>query len=72
MYYANLLNQLRITIREKRRGKLVKRRKLVWEIAVHLAVAGGVYDGVFLCCPFLDEIFDLIESVFEGFPTYST
>ena len=24
----------------------------MWEIAVHLAVAGGVYDGVFLCCPF--------------------
>ena len=20
--------------------------------AVHLAVAGGVFDGVFLCCPF--------------------
>ena len=46
------------------------------EIAVHLAVAGGVYDGVFLCCPFsheivLDEIWDLIESDSEGFPTYS-
>ena len=25
---------------------------LVWEIAVHLAVACDVYDGVFLCCPF--------------------
>ena len=41
----------------------------------HLAVAGGVYGGVFLCCPFfprdvLDVILDLIESVFEGFPTY--
>ena len=22
------------------------------ENAVHLAVAGGVFDGVFLCCPF--------------------
>ena len=48
----------------------------VWEIAVHLAVAGGVYDGVFLYCPFsprevLDEILDLIESVSEGLPTYS-
>ena len=21
------------------------------ETAVHLAVAGGVFDGVFLCCP---------------------
>ena len=24
----------------------------MWEIAVYLAVAGGVYDGVFLCCLF--------------------
>ena len=24
----------------------------VWEIAVLLAVAGDVYDGVFSCCPF--------------------
>ena len=24
----------------------------VWKTAVHLAVAGGVSDGVFLCCPF--------------------
>ena len=24
----------------------------VWETAVHLAVTGGVFDGVFLCCPF--------------------
>ena len=24
----------------------------VWETAVHLALAGGVFDGVFLCCPF--------------------
>ena len=23
-----------------------------WETAVHLAVAGGVLDGSFLCCPF--------------------
>ena len=43
------------------------------EIAVHLAVAGGVYDGVFLCCPMrsLGGILDLTESVSEGFPTYS-
>ena len=39
---------------------------------VHLAVAGGIFDGVFLCCFFfpldvLDEIWDLIESVSEGF-----
>ena len=28
----------------------------VWEIAVHLAVACDVYDGVFLCCPFSHEV----------------
>ena len=48
----------------------------MWEIAVHLAVAGGVCDGVFcavICFPrgVLDDILDLIESVSEGFPTYS-
>ena len=37
--------------------------------------AGEVFDGVFLCCSFfprdvLDEIWDLIESDSEGFPTY--
>ena len=48
----------------------------MWETAVHLAVA-GVFDGVFLCCPFshykdvLDEIWHVIESVSEGFLTYS-
>ena len=45
-------------------------------MAVHLVVAGHVFDGVFLCCPFsprdvLDEIWDLIKSVSEDFPTYS-
>ena len=39
------------------------------------AVAGDVFYDVFLFCPFfsqdvLDEIWDLIESVSEGFPTY--
>ena len=24
----------------------------IWETAVHLAVAGDVFDGVFLYCPF--------------------
>ena len=24
----------------------------VWEIAVHLAVAGNVFEGLFLCCLF--------------------
>ena len=43
-------------------------------MAVHLAVAGDVFDRVFLCCPFfprdvLDEIWDLIESVSEDFST---
>ena len=47
----------------------------MWEIAVHLAVARGVYDGVFLCCPFLFPTrcrgWELgLESVSEGFPTY--
>ena len=43
----------------------------------YLAVAGGVFDGVFLCCHFfpldvLDEIWDVIESVSERFfLTYS-
>ena len=45
-------------------------------IPVHLAVGGGVYDGVFLCCSFfprdvLNESLDLVESVSWGFPTYS-
>ena len=48
----------------------------MWEIAVHLAVAVGVYDGVFFVLSLfqrdvLDKILDLIESVCEGFPTYS-
>ena len=28
---------------------------LYGKIAVHLAVAGDVFDGVFLCCPFSHE-----------------
>ena len=48
----------------------------IWETAVHLAVAGGVFDCVFLFCPFspldvFDEIWGVIESVSEGFLTYS-
>ena len=47
----------------------------VWEMAVYLAVAGDVFDGVFFVLSLfprdvLDEIWDLIESVSEGFPTY--
>ena len=44
----------------------------VWEIAVQLAVACDVYDGVFFVLSFfprgvLDEILNLIESVSEVF-----
>ena len=44
---------------------------------VHKAVTGDVFGGVFLCCPFsprdiMDEIWDLIESVSESFPSYSS
>ena len=28
----------------------------VWKIAVHVAVAGDVFDGVFLCCPFFHKM----------------
>ena len=46
-------------------------------MAVHMAVACDVYDDVFFMLPFfprdvLDEILNLIESVSEGFPTYSS
>ena len=45
------------------------------QLAVHLAVACDVYDGVFCAVLFpqgvLDEILNLIESVSEGFPSYS-
>ena len=48
----------------------------VWEIAVHLTVAGDVFYGVFVVLSFfprdvLVENWDLIESDSEGFPTYS-
>ena len=48
----------------------------VWEIAIHLAVACDVYNGVLLCCLFSHEVFfnetlNLIESVSEDFPSYS-
>ena len=39
----------------------------MWEIAVHLAIAGSVYDGDFSPRNVLDEILDLIESVSAGF-----
>ena len=47
----------------------------MWEMAVHMAVACGVFYGVFCAVLFpldvLDGIWDLIESVSEGFLTYS-
>ena len=47
----------------------------VWETAVHLAVACGVFYGVFCAVFFpldvLHGIWDLIESVSEGLFTYS-
>ena len=47
----------------------------MWKIAVHLAVSGDVYDGLFVLSLFprdvLAEILDLIQSVSEGFPTYT-
>ena len=43
----------------------------MWEIAVHLAVAGCVYDGVFLCFFFprdvLDGILDLLSQFLRVF-----
>ena len=41
------------------------------ETAAHLTVAGCVFDGVFFPLDVLDEFWDLIESVSEGFLTYS-
>ena len=32
--------------------RLASDHRPVWEIAVHLAVTGDVFDGAFLCCPF--------------------
>ena len=46
-------------------------------MAVHLAVAGDVFDGVLFCAVLfslrdvLTEILDRIDSVPENFPTYS-
>ena len=45
-------------------------------MAVHLAVAGDVYDGCLFVLSFflrdiLGELLDLLESVSEGFTTYS-
>ena len=45
----------------KNRGKLMLNVRpaedhLYGSIAVHLAVAGDVFDGVFLCCPFSHEM----------------
>ena len=44
--------------------------------AVHLAIAGDVFDGVFLCCPFSQETSWMrsgtkLSQFSEGFPSYS-
>ena len=36
------------------RNFIADRLKAVWVIAVHLAVACDVFDGVFSCCPCLE------------------
>ena len=69
MLYTNIKKKIKIDVK-----CLTSRWPPVWEIAIHLTVAGDVFDGVFLCCPFfpqdvLYEILDLIESVSEGSPT---
>ena len=44
----------------------------MWEAAVRLVVAGGVFGGVFLCCPFSHEMSWMRSgTVSEGFLTYS-
>ena len=44
----------------------------VWEMIVHLAVAGDVFDGVlFFPRDVLDKIWDWMETVPENFPSYS-
>ena len=48
----------------------------VWETAVHLAVAGGVFDGIFLCCPFTHLLFwmrsgtELSQFLRDALPTH--
>ena len=34
----------------------ISRCPSIWETAVHLAVAGGDFDGVFVCCPFSQQM----------------
>ena len=40
---------------------------LYGEIAVHLAVAGDVFNGVFLCCPFFPR--DVLDEIWDFLPT---
>ena len=43
----------------------------IWEMAVHLAVAGDVFDGVFLCWPFSHQMSWMKSGTsLGGFPTY--
>ena len=43
---------------------------LYGKLLFKLTVAGDVFDGVFLCCPFSHEL-SWMRSVSEGFPAYS-
>ena len=77
---GNLGSYIYNTVTNRNSGKAVETPGLrvcefpVWEIAVHLAVACDVYDGLFVLFFFprgvLDEILNLIESVSDGFPSY--
>ena len=51
-YLSLFLLYINIRIGRNRCLMLDSRWPPVWETAVHLAVVGGVFDGVFLCCPF--------------------
>ena len=71
-----ILMLILVVYKYKNRQKKLLDVRPVCEIAVHLAVVGDVYDGVFFVLSFfprdvLDEILDVIESVSGGFPTYS-
>ena len=54
-------NRVRIDVNYK-----TSRIPPVWEIAVHLAVAGDVSDGVFLCCPFSHEMCWMRSGTYNG------
>ena len=51
-YLSLFLLYINIKIGKKNVKCLTSQWPPVWETDVHLAVAGGVFDGVFLCCSF--------------------